>query len=143
MTFRKDSLLFYEGQIIYAIMSILCLLLPPALGWSVSLLLLSIFIVLLLISPKLHNQYITIDATGIVCQQSGKQLWVYNWEQVAELRKSSRFQLPSIEIIAYNKVGVPEQFAHPNHYFQLGRTARKAITRHYKKGKTEDGFREP
>lgn len=131
MTFRRDSLLFYQSEIAYIIMITLSLCLFPILGKELMLFYLLPFIVLLLVNPKLHNEFIIINENGISCRKSGKQLWSYEWESIAELRKSSRFLMPTIEVIAYNKCGKPALFSQPNHYFQLGRTAKKAIMQYY------------
>ena len=132
MIFRKDSLLFYQSEIFYIVMAILCLTLVPMMVGEISLLYLFPFLVLILVNPQLHNEFIAINETGISCQKSGKQLWAYEWLSIAELKRSSRFLMPSIEVIAYNKYGESERFALPNQYFQLGRTAREAIKRYYK-----------
>lgn len=129
--FRKDSLLFYQSEIFYIVIAILCLTLIPILGVEISLLYMFPFIVLILVNPKLHNEFITIDEAGISCQKSGKQFWAYEWDCIAELKRSSRFLMPSIEVIAYNKFEESERFALPNQYFQLGRTAREALKRYY------------
>ncbi len=134
MTFRKDSLLFYQSKIIYIIMAISCLILFPILRvelWLSALFALY-FVILTLINPKLHNEFITINEIGISCQQSGKQLWAYEWDCIAKLKRSSRFRMPSIEVITYNKRGEAEQFALPDQYFQLGKAAKEAIMRYYK-----------
>lgn len=132
MIFRKDSLLFYQSEIFCIAMTILCLALIPILGEEISILFMLPFIILILVNPKLHNEFITINETGISCQKSGKQLWAHEWGCIAELKRSSRFLMPSIEIITYNKRGESERFAKPNQYFQLGRIAREAIKRYYK-----------
>lgn len=132
MMFRKDSLLFYQGEVFYIAMVILCFTLMPILWLEMSLLCMFPFIVLIFVNPKLHNELIIINETGISCQKSGKQFWVYGWDSIAELKRSSRFLMPSIEVIAYNKYGESERFALPNQYFQLGRTAREALKRYYK-----------
>lgn len=132
MIFRKDSLLFYQIEIVCVVMVIVCLIVTPILGIELSLLCMLPFVILLFINPKLHNEFITINGTGISCQKSGKQLWLYEWASIARLRKSSRYLMPAIEVIAFNIHGESEQFAVPNHYFQLGRVAKKAITRYYK-----------
>ena len=89
------------------------------------------FPVLIFVNPKLYNEFITINETGISCQKSGKELWAYTWDRVAELKRSSRFLMPSMEVIAYNKYGESEHYAQANHYFQLGKTAREAVRRYY------------
>ena len=129
MIFRKDSLMFYQSEIYYILATLLCLALAPILGGYI-LFFLFPFLVLILVNPKLHNEFIAINEAGISCQRSGKQLWAYEWDNFAELKRSSRFLMPSIEVIVYNKHGEPEQFARPNQYFQLGRTAREAIKRY-------------
>lgn len=131
MMFRKDSLLFYQSETFYIIMAILCLTLVPMLVGEISFLFLFPFLVLILVNPHLHNEFIAINETGISCHKSGKQLWAYEWVGIAELKRSSRFLMPSIEVIAYNNYGESERVALPNQYFQLGSTAREAIKRYY------------
>ena len=132
MIFRKNSLLFYQSELMYIVFLIICFTLIPTLGLYLSLLYAFPFVVLMLVNFKLHNEYIIINEVGISCQKSGKQLWEYEWHNIAELRKSARYLLPSIEIITFNEHGEVERFALPNHYFQLGKAAREAIKRYYK-----------
>lgn len=132
MTFRKNALLFYQSELMYIVFAILCLTLIPTLGLWLSLLYAFPFIVLMFANFKLHNEYIVINEIGISCKKSGKQLWATEWSRIVELRKSSRYLLPSIEIITYDKHGKVNQFALTNHYFQLGRAAREAIKRYYR-----------
>lgn len=114
-------------------MATLCLTIIPMLGVKFALLIMFPFIVLIFVNPKLHNEFITINETGILCQKSGKQLWAYEWDRIAELKRSSRFLLPSIEVIALNKYGISEhRVLDDSNYFQLGRPAREAIKRYYK-----------
>lgn len=145
MRFRKNSLLFIQSEILYIVMGIFCVPLIFMLGLALSLLYMFPFMVMILVNSKLYNEFVEIDETGISCQKSGKQLWSYRWESIAELKKTSRFLMPSIEILTYNKHGESERFSHTNHYFQLGGVAKEAIER-YAKGqvkKTGDGLREP
>lgn len=130
MMFRQNSLLFYQSEFIYIVMATLCLAFIPLLGVGLSLLYMSPLIVLALVNSKLHNEFIIINEQGISCQKSGKQLWACNWDKIAELKKSSRFLMPAIEVIKYDSCGNPEQFAMSNHYFQLGKTAKKAINQY-------------
>ena len=69
MMFRKDSLMFYQSEIFYVVMAILCLTLVPMLVGDISLLFLFPFLVLILVNPQLHNEFITINETGISCQK--------------------------------------------------------------------------
>ena len=132
MSFRKDALLYYQHQAICIIMVIVvCCVLLPAIGLNLSLLYCFPFPLLMLLNIKLNNEFITIDEYGISCQKAGIQLWVYTWDDIADLKKKSRFLMPSIEIISHSKCGELEWFARSKHYFQLGKTAKKAIKRYY------------
>lgn len=91
MTFRKNSLLFYQSEILYIAMDILCLTLIPILGVGISILYMLPFIVLILVNPKLYNELITIDETGISCEKAGYQIWAYRWDCIAELKKVLAF----------------------------------------------------
>lgn len=91
MIFRKDVLLFYQSEIFYIVMAILCLTLTPMLVGDISILYLFPFLILILVNPQLHNEFVVINETGISCQKKGKQLWAYEWHSIAELKKSSRF----------------------------------------------------
>lgn len=146
MTFRKNALLFYQTELCYGMFAIGSLALIPALGLAFSLTHTVLFIVLVLVNPKLHNEFITINETGISCKKIDREIWAYSWDSVSELRKSARFLLPSMDIIVYNHLGTPEQYARPNHYFQLGKAAKLAINRYATirgQGGQRDGFREP
>ena len=134
MTFQKNSLLFYQGQIVLMLMALLGLIFIPHLGWEIFLVFEIPVIALILLFPKLYNEFVTINEKGILCQRAGETLWEHSWENIAELKSSSRFLLPSVEVITYNKNGKAEPFALPNHYFQLGQAAKKAINMYYKKG---------
>lgn len=127
MKFRKTSLLFCQSTICYTSFILLCATLIPVLGLGLSFFYAIPFILLALVNPRFHNEFITIDESGISCNQAQKQIWAYTWNNIAFLKKSSRFLMPAIEVITYDKFGKPELFSLPNHYFQLGRTAKKAI----------------
>lgn len=132
MTFRKDSLLFYQDTVIYVIFILSFLAIIPFSGLGLPLLCAFPFVVLLLVNKKTYNEWITINADGIICQESGTQFCAFKWNEIAELRKSSRFLLPSVEVITYSKSGEPEPFGTYDHYFQLGKEARKAVAQYYK-----------
>lgn len=134
MTFRKNSLLLYQRTVFYVIFVLLSLVLIPFSGLGLSLLCAFPFVVLVLVTPLLDKEFITINEDGIVCQKSGTLLWTFKWNEIAELRKSSRFLLPSIEVIPYSKSGEPEPFGTYDHYFQLGKDARKALNQYYRIG---------
>lgn len=127
MIFRKDSLLFFQSEVFYIVFVIVSLTLIPVLGIELSLLYALLFVILIVVNPWLHNEFITIDEIGISCHKSGKQIWAYEWNSIAKLQRSSRFRLPSIEIMIYSSCTKPEQYHFSGHYFQLGRVAKKAI----------------
>ena len=131
MIFRKDSLLFYQSEAFCIIVLILCPPLIPILGLVFVLLCMVSFVGLALINPHLYNEYITINESGISCQKAGTLLWAYEWNSITELKNSSRFLLPSIEIIVNNKNVESPQYSTTNYYFQLNRTAKEAIKRYY------------
>lgn len=90
-------------------------------------------LIVALVSPKLDREYITIDEWGITCKEGDQLRWSFDWAYIADLRRSSRFRLPSIEVIPYDASGQPEPFASDRHYFQLGRAAKKALSMYYAK----------
>ena len=134
MTFRKNSFLFYESEISYIAIIIVCVVLIELLGVVWYLLGILPLVVLILVNPIMHNEFITINENGISCWKSGKNMWKYEWNSISQLKRSSRFRMPSIEIIGYNKYGEAEQYAIDGHYFQFGKTAKKAIEKYYNPG---------
>lgn len=131
MTFRKDSLIFYESQIAYVIFAILCLIIIPIYGFELLLLFSALFVFVAFINPRLHNEFVTINETGISCCKAGKIIWQYEWERIAKLQKSSRFRMPSIEIAIYDDFDNKDSYTLTGHYFQLGKTAKNAIKEYY------------
>ena len=131
MTFRKNLFLYYEMNIYSAVLLMACLFLIPVIGMIVSLLCTLPFMMLLLLSAKLCDEFIAIDEMGISCYKSKELLWTYAWKEIAELKRSSRFRLPSVEIIRYDANGKKEPFAMSNEYFQLSSAAKKAIKQYY------------
>ncbi|MBQ4573049.1 MAG: hypothetical protein IJA80_07210 [Clostridia bacterium] len=132
MTFRKNCLLFYEVQITFIILLLLALFLIPAIGLKYTLLIEVFFLLLILLNFKVHNEYITINETGIVCFRNKKVIWEYKWDSIVELRRSSRYLLPSIEIIISDSTKRINQFESLGYYFELNRKAKKAIKEYYK-----------
>lgn len=131
MTFRKNALLFYESQICYFVFGLMsCMIIPFwGLGWA--LVLAALFVVLLLINPKLHCELITINELGISCHKAGKQLWYFEWHNIVKLQRSSRFRMPSIEIILKNTPIMQNSIYSSDYYFQMGIAAKKAIEQYY------------
>ncbi len=133
MKFRKNSLLFYQSEFLYIFMAVLCLAVIPIFKSFMFLGGTFLFALLAVINTKLYNEFIVINEIGISCQRSGDQLWSYEWDMVADLKRSTRFLLPSIEVIVYDKSGTPKCFAENDHYFHLGKTAKNAVNKYYKK----------
>ena len=131
MTFRKDSLLFYQSEICYIVLLLLCFFLVPMIGLGLSLLYALPFMLLILVNPRMHNEFITINECGISCNKAGIQLWSYEWNNIAQLQKNSRYLLPTIEVITCNMSGELDLVFFSRNYFQLGRTAKKAIKKYY------------
>lgn len=131
MVFRKDALLYFCSQTFYIALILLSSVLIPIVGFGLAFLCGFPFLLLLPINPALYNEFITLDESGISCQKTEKEVWRYRWDEIAELKRGSRFLLPSIEIIAYSRNGTPEQFASPGHYFQHSKAAKMAINKYY------------
>lgn len=132
MIFRKNSLFFWEIETFIIVMAILCLLLIPTLGFAIPLLMALLFVVLAFAVPKLQCEYITINETGISCQRAGTQCWSYEWRNIAELRKCTYLRRPAMEVIVYDKDGRLNHYALSDQNFQLGKTAKAALSRYYK-----------
>ena len=135
MSFRKEALLFCQTNIVCGIIAILFLFLSPILGWLLSWTCFILFIILILINPLFFSEYIIIDEKGISCKQASKLLWEYGWENISELKYSSRYRMPSVEILTKNKSKEYEQIVSAHSYFQLCRTAKKAIDQYYQHAK--------
>ena len=125
MKFRKDSLIFIESQIILTLLSVSSFVIIPVLGigtWS----LFSIpIIVLTAVNPFIFSEYIEIDEQGIRCYKSKTMLWEYEWSVISDIRRGSRFRLPTAEIYIKKPDNSSSDF--PVNYFQLGKAAKKTL----------------
>lgn len=131
MTFRKNSLMFYESQIVYIIFAILCLTMISMYGFVISLLFSGLFLILIFANPRLYNEFVTINEIGVSCCKAGKIIWQYEWDDIAKLQKSSRCLMPSLEIVIYDAEKTDSKVL-TGHYFQLGKTAKQAVDKYYK-----------
>lgn len=131
MTFRKDELLFKEQIITCCVMFALCVALIPLDNFGIFHYISLLFVLLIALTPVLHNTFITIDASGVICTKRGNVLWSYRWEDVVKLKKSSRYRMPSVEIVTEIAGNEATPYEYSEHYFQLGRKARQAISMHY------------
>ena len=127
MSFRKNSILFYENVILLAALSLLMIAVGLVTNFPILCLCAVPLLIVALVSPKLDREYITIDEWGISCKEGDQLRWSFDWAHIADLRRSSRFRLPSVAS------GQPEPFASDRHYFQLGRAAKKALSMYYAK----------
>ena len=136
MTFRKNATNFYQSEFIYIFTVLLSLVLIfiPAFNEIQIIFFVSacLFALLAVINPKLYNEFITIDETGISCRRADKILWSYHWDEIAQLKKGQRFLHPSVEVIVFDKQGNKEPFAGADKYFQLSKSAKTAIKKYYK-----------
>lgn len=88
-----------------------------------------VFIVAVIAEPIQNNELVTIDENGISCEKSGKQIWMYKWDEIAKLERSDRFRRPSMEIVTWDD---PYQPARSDHYFELCKAAKEALKLYYK-----------
>ena len=138
MIFRKDDIRFKEGFLICFFMvfgNMICAFLTK----TYFLLFISLlFVALAILNKKQFDDTIMMDEEGITCRTTEEIKWKYAWEDIAELRKITRFRSPSIEIIVY-VTGEPEKKQLSGNYFQLSKKAKKALKTYYDKsiGKTQ------
>jgi len=82
-------------------------------------------IALTAINPFIYSEYIGIDEQGIRCYKSKTILWEYEWSVISDIRRGSRFRLPTAEIYIKKPDNNSSDF--PVNYFQLGKAAKKAL----------------
>lgn len=112
-------------------MTVVCIALIPIDQFGALPYLSILFIILIALNPIIHNEFVTINDNGIACQKKGKLIWEYRWENIIKLKRSSRYRMPSIEIVTDNTTKELTPYDYSQHYFQLGRTAHKAIELYY------------
>ena len=132
MIFRKDCLLFCQSLTSFSILLALCFALIPFFGIKVTAILSTAIVVIAIVDLIHNNEYITVNEVGITCSKAGKQMWAYEWNTIAKLQRSSRYLLPSMEIFISSSEGEKGQSICTGNYFQLGRTAKKALDKYYK-----------
>lgn len=125
MIFRKNSLLFFESQVIYIFLSTSSLFIIPVLGIDVWSLYFIPLLIITTINPILFREYIRIDEHGIRCYKAKITLWEYEWSSISYIRRGSRYRFPTAEIYLEEvNNSVPSI---PVNYFQLGKSAKKAL----------------
>ena len=93
MSFRKNSVLFYENVILLAALSLLMIAVGLVINFPMLCLCAVPLLIVALVSPKLDREYITIDEWGISCKEGDQLRWSFDWAHIAELQRSSRFRL--------------------------------------------------
>lgn len=94
MSFRKNSVLFYENIILLAALSLLMIAVGLVTNFPILCLCAVPLQIVALVSPKLDREYITIDEWGISCKEGDQLRWSFDWAHIAELRRSSGFASP-------------------------------------------------
>lgn len=132
MTFRKDSILFAEHLSACCIMVVVfSVLLLISHEWIMALFALC-FVVFAALMPVVHNEFVTVDNEGIRCANKSKEIWKYTWKDIIKLKRSSRYRMPSVEIVIDEHANEVIPYDYSMHYFQLGKIARRAIAQYYK-----------
>lgn len=141
MTFRKDKALYLETTFVSVSFVLLCIICAILYTVHFSLPEMSIPLLLFGVLPPsllLHDnknslpEQITIDETGILCKKEDTILWKYTWEQIAELRRGSRFRHAAIELILWDKATGKPAATGVDTYFLLGKEAKIALSKYYK-----------
>lgn len=123
MIFRKNSLLFFESQVIYILLSMSSLFIIPVLDFCIWSLFFVPLLIMTIINPIFFREYIRIDEQGIRCYKAKITLWEYEWSNISDIRRGSRYRLPTAEIYIEEVNNSIPRF--PLNYFQLGKSAKK------------------
>lgn len=135
MTFKKTALTTRAHVIFNIVMTIMSAALFRFIGMWIFFCTVVMFIVAVIADPIQNNELITIDENGISCEKSGKQIWMYKWDEIAKLERSDRFQRPSVEIVTWDDLYQP---ARSDHYFELCKPAKEALKQYYKQTSSID-----
>ena len=79
MSFRKNSILFYENVILLAALSLLMIAVGLVKNFPILCLCAVPLLIVALVSPKLDREYITIDEWGISCKEGDQLRWRFDW----------------------------------------------------------------
>ena len=129
MTFKRTALTTCAHEILNIVMAIMSAALFRVSGMWILFWTVVLFVVETLENPIRNNELVTIDESGISCTKSGKQIWMYKWDEIAKLERSNRFRRPSMEIVTRDD---PYQPARLDHYFELCKAAREALRLYYR-----------
>lgn len=131
MTFRKNATLFYQITIYCIFIAIAGLLLFVFVRLWLLPVCSAVMALVAWSNFRSFDEFITMNEDGVTCEKAGKQLWGYDWESIAELRKGTHFRTKAIYIIGYDKFGKPEPYPQLDRYFLLGKAAKEALKRYY------------
>ena len=128
MRFKQKGILFWECQLGVTATLVICIAL---IFFDRSLFpvfsVLSVLLVLCLFLQPLHTKnVITINETGIICQEASFVIWEYNWEEIRELQVAHQFRNPCVKIILKSN-SCQNGEENTRAWFQLGYSAKKAI----------------
>lgn len=128
MTFRKDSLFFYEFEIGIMVMLIVPIIVACEIRFWPLLVFSLLFYLIPIVYPFFQNEYITINEFGIQCNniKTKKVLWDCKWSEISMLRRCSMYRWPAVNVVIYDKDGKPEKF-NGGRNFLLCKTAKKAL----------------
>ena len=102
MTFKRTALTTCAHEILNIVMTIMSAALFRVSGMWIFFCIVVMFVVETLENPIRNNELVTIDESGISCTKSGKQIWMYKWDEIAKLERSNRFRRPSMEIVTWD-----------------------------------------
>lgn len=139
MMFKKDEILRkkYLG-LIYAVIACILLCLIIFLGNN-SLLYLFLYVVGsgvvgiggIIFLLLMHCADIIMNDTGISCKKCDKQLWNYKWSEVEELKHTKAYGAKALCVVSKDGTAqFKEQMGLNDTYFQLGKSAKKALARY-------------
>lgn len=129
MCFRMDDILFLETKIILSFLLIISSLFM-CIDFGIFIFVFVSISLILYIHAKTPRKYIFINEIGIACYFKDECIWQHNWDEILELRIGNRYRHKSIEILLKlsNNDETPK---YSYHYFQYGKSAKKALEIYY------------
>lgn len=126
MRFKRNAILFWEGQFIISVCLIINAILLFVFKQDIAVLLTSFILLLLafVLHLALTQDHIIMNEDGITCHKGKKQCWAYQWNEIKEFKYGNRLRNPSVDVILK---GNSSKNSNSDLYFQLGYSAKKAI----------------
>lgn len=131
MKFKQDFNLYRDNILGAMFVFFICLIVVFVLKNDLAYIGMVFILIAHLFSYMPCKKMIEINEEGISCEKKGILLWKFKWKEIAELKKSMRYDHPSIEIITYNRFGEPEQADKNNHYFLWNKKSKEALNKYY------------